>query len=64
MMDEGIAADEEIVSRLQNAQGVIVILEIPGTEPFIEKADLFKHFPLEKIAESHERRPLFPKRRI
>ena len=64
MMDERVAAKQEVVARLQDAQGIVIVFEVARTELLVEPADLFKHFPLEKIAEAHERRFLLPAHRI
>ena len=64
MMDERVVAKKEVVARLQDAQGVVIVFEVAWTELLVEPADLFKHFPLEKIAEAHERRFLLPAHRI
>ena len=64
MMNEGVAAEEKIPALLQDAQGVVVILEVAGAELLIEKSHFVEHFPLEEKAESHERRLLLPRVRF
>ena len=58
MMNKCIMAEEKIPSLLQDAQRVVVILEVAGAELFIKKPHLVEHFPLEEIAKSHKCRLL------
>ena len=60
VVDERVPAKEQIIARLQDAQRIVVVLIIAGTEARVEEADLLQHLALEKIAEADERRPLLP----
>ena len=64
MVNESVTAEEQIVSRLQDTQRVVVIFVIARTKPIIKKSNLFKHLALEKIAKANQRRSLLPKFRI
>ena len=64
MMNKCVMAEEEIPSLLQNAQGIIIILEVAGTELLVKKPHLVEHFPLEEKAKSYERRLPLPACRI
>ena len=64
MMDESIAADEQIIALLQDTQRVIIILEVTRAELFIEEAYLMENFSLEEIAEAHKRCFFLPKHGI
>ena len=64
MMNKCIMAEEKIPSLLQDAQRVVVILEVAGAELFIKKPHLVEHFPLEEIAKSHKCRLLLPRCRV
>ena len=47
-------AEEKIPSLLQNAQRVVVILEVAGAELLIKEPHLVEHFPLEEKAKPYE----------
>ena len=64
MMNKCVMTEEEIPSLLQNAQGIIIILEVAGTELLVKKPHLVEHFPLEEKAKSYERRLLLPRCRV
>jgi len=64
MMNKCIMAEEKIPSLLQDAQRVVVILEVAGAELLIKEPHLVEHFPLEEIAKSHKCRLLLPRCRI
>ena len=57
-------AEEKIPSLLQDAQRVVVILEVAGAELLIKEPHLVEYFPLEEIAKSHKCRLLLPRCRV
>ena len=64
MMDERIPAEQTLIARLPDAQGIVVILVVAGRKTLVEPADLFIDGALHKVAEADEPQAPFPLRGI
>ena len=64
MMDERIPAEQTLIARLPDTQGIVVILVVAGRESLVEPADLFIDGALHKVAEADEPQAPLPLRGI